>query len=87
MAPNNRVSRGNTSDLVGMWNKMAEADTGNVPPRSRSRSPISGTLTPNSQFKFRKTSAYEPSTTSSSFLSPDVSRAEAVQVGYIIYFS
>lgn len=75
MGPNNRVSRGNTSDLVGLWNKLGTVETENVPPRSRSRSPISGNLTTTNQFKFRKTSAYEPST-SPSFLSPDVTRPE-----------
>ena len=79
MAPNNRVSRGNTSDLVGLWNKLAESDTDNGPQRSRSRSPISGTLSPSNQIKFRKTSAFEPGT-SASFLSPDVHRAETQQI-------
>ena len=80
MAPNNRVSRGNTSDLVGLFNKIATTYTEPQTPatlRSRSRSPISGNLTANSQLKFRKTSAYEPSPSS---LSPDVPRIETNHV-------
>jgi hypothetical protein len=78
MAPNNRVSRGNTSDLVGLWNKIATTETTDSPSaRSRSRSPISGNLTATSQFKFRKTSAYEPSPSS---LSPDVHRVESPHI-------
>jgi len=75
MAPNGRVSRGNTSDLVGLWNKLAASES--QPVRSRSRSPISGNLTTPNQFKFRKVSAFEPGTGSgSSLLSPESARLD-----------